>query len=310
MRNTKRYKIFDAHCDTLTKLYSSGESLSNNKNMVSAKCMKKYLAYIQTFACFIEDNDTNPFEKAVKFAKLFDKEMQNHGIAVVQNRYDIKNIFTQNLTGAILSLENGKGIGSDIDNLDILHRLGYRLVTLTWNGQNLLGGGVDADIGLTDFGKKAIRKMQSLNIVIDLSHISKRGFFDCLGVIDKPFICSHSNVESVHGHKRNLSDSQIKEVIKRKSVIGLNFYPEFINGKNSASIDELINHALRILDLGGENNIGIGSDFDGIRYTVSGLKNNGTIYRFLDKLRDFGVNDSIIEKISYKNLARVFCEIL
>lgn len=310
MEKSKNYKILDAHCDTLTYLNENKIDLFNSNGMVNGINMEKYKAYLQVFACFIDDRENFAFEKVKRYAKLYDSEMKKCDYVVVKSKNDVEKVFSENRVGGLLALENGKGIGSNTENLSVLYELGYRMVTLTWNGQNLLGGGVDTNIGLTEFGKKIILKMQKLNMIIDLSHISRRGFWESLDIIDKPFILSHSNANSVCKHKRNLTDSQIKEVIKRKGVIGINFYPDFINGKKSAKLDELILHALHILDIGGENSIGIGSDFDGIAHTVSGLENNGALCYFLEKLSGYGVNQSTIDKISYKNFVRVFCDIL
>lgn len=108
-----------------------------------------------------------------------------------------------------------------------------------------------------------MKELEKNRIVIDVSHLNTLGFWDLCEIAERPFLATHSNCFEICPHKRNLDDLQIREIIRRKGLIGINFYPIFINGESDASFQEIRRHIRHILSLGGEDVIAVGSDFDG-----------------------------------------------
>ena len=101
-------------------------------------------------------------------------------------------------------------------------------MTLTWNGENELGSGNVTDRGLTDFGRAAVREMERCGILIDVSHLNDAGLADVFETAERPFLATHSNARAICAHKRNLTDVQIKEMVRRGCLIGLNYYGPFL----------------------------------------------------------------------------------
>ena len=109
-------------------------------------------------------------------------------------------------------------------------------------------------------------------------------------------------------HPRNLSDSQIKALIEKRGVIGINLYPLFLTGTDKADISDVIRHIEHILTLGGEDSLGIGTDFDGIASTPCGLENASELYRIFYEMDRLGYTNETMQKISHGNFVRLFSE--
>ncbi|MEG2597764.1 MAG: membrane dipeptidase, partial [Oscillospiraceae bacterium] len=155
-------------------------------------------------------------------------------------------------------------------------------------------------------GKKAVKELEKNHITIDVSHLNNIGFWELCEIAERPFIATHSNCFEVCPHKRNLDDLQIQEIIHRKGLIGINFYPIFVNGESDASFQEIRAHIRKILALGGEDVIAVGSDFDGA--AMPSRLNQ------IEKIPDWHQNllkhfdESVVEKITFKNAQRFFEE--
>ncbi len=300
------YKIFDAHCDTMGVLLEKGDTLQKSNTMIKSEHLRQYDGYVQVFAAWVDSNA--PLKKALQIADKFYIETKKNGFTVIENAETLQSVIERGGVGAILSLEDGVALCGSLGVLRMLYRMGFRLITLTWNGKNELGEGAVGSEGggLTAFGKEAVKEMQSLGMVVDVSHLSERGFWDVLEIAKKPIVASHSNASALCKHPRNLSDAQIRALIQRGGVVGLNFFVEFLREDGKASLTDVLRQTEHILALGGENNVGIGSDFDGIHTAPEGLENAGKIYTLLDAMAKIGYKEDLIEKIAYKNFLRVF----
>ena len=167
-------------------------------------------------------------------------------------------------TAAFLTIENGSVLAGDLSRVHTLAEQGVRAITLTWNGENELGSGHTTDHGMSEFGKAAVREMEKENILVDVSHLNDPGFADLLEVATKPFVATHSNARAICAHKRNLTDVQIKEMVRRGCLIGLNYYGPFLrDGGAVRSLDDVYRHVAHFFDLGARKNLALGSDFDG-----------------------------------------------
>lgn len=303
-------RVFDAHCDTLLRLLEKDESLENSSGMVSAPMMREYKSYIQVFAAWVDGE--NPLMQAIMLRDKFMTETKNSSLRIIDSRDALEDIRSNGGYGAILSLENGSALCGNIEMADILYRLGFRLITLTWNGSNELGfGAVDSlGDGLTPFGKEVIKRMNALGMAIDVSHLSEKGFCDVAECSEMPFVASHSNAKAICNHPRNLTDEQIKEIISRNGVIGINLYDSFLSDDGEADIGHVIRHIEHIMSLGGANSIGIGTDFDGISKSAKGLENVSCLNRLANELSALGYRKEQIDKIMYSNFERFFMECL
>ena len=288
--------FFDAHADTPTRLLDENKSLFKNdlhidlNRLIKNECM-------QVFATFISpEYKNNAMERVNSVVANFLKEAEKNEFAICKTHKDIE--IAKGPCG-ILSLEGGEPI-ENLEDIEYLKSLGILMIAPTWNYKNQLGCGVleKEDTGLTDFGKKAIKKMNELGILIDVSHLSEKSFWDVCKISQKPICASHSNSKTIKDNLRNLTDEQFIKIRDMKGCVGINFYPPFL-GDNIECIIDHINH---FLSLGGEDNIGMGSDFDGVDSLPKGMEG----YQDMEKvMKMLPYSTDIREKIAYKNFKRV-----
>ena len=163
-----------------------------------------------------------------------------------------------------LTVENGAVLGRDLGRAEELARAGVVMVTLTWNGENAIGSGSQTDHGLTAFGREAVRELIRWGIVLDVSHLNDRGFWDLMEETDGPVAASHSNARAMCPHQRNLTDRQAREIARRGGLVGLNYYSPFLRSDGrAAEFEDVYRHAAHFLELGLEHCLALGSDFDG-----------------------------------------------
>lgn len=282
--------IIDAHCDTLGKLGDGCCDLHIKKEKMVAP-------YIQVFAAFEGKNGN----ETARVAELIDAFDSLEGFKKIKKACDLETL--DGCIGAILAVEGAKSVNS-LEDIRRLYERGVRLLTLTWNGNNkIAGAALDNDEGLTAFGRDAVAECEKCGITVDLSHVGEKSFYDVLSVATRPVAVTHSNAFSVCGNKRNITDKQFGALLANGGVVGINFYPPFLS-EGEASLDSVLRHIDRFLELGGENNVGIGTDFDGIDCLPTGVSGNESLYLLMERLSAL-YGEAVTEKIMGLNFLRL-----
>lgn len=313
--------IFDAHNDTLLKVANSGgchdlQTLPDTH--VNLEKLRLSGLTAQIFAVFVPPHFRNglALNKAAEMIDIFWGNVIKFSdyLTAVKSKDDLENLIDENYLGCILSLEGGEALEGKLYNLRNFFRLGVRGLTLTWNNRNELADGVGEGkyaTGLSEFGHAVVLEMNRLGMLVDVSHLAEPGFWQVLTTSSAPVIASHSNAFSLCKHRRNLTDDQIKALADQGGVIGINFCPNFLTeDSKTASIDNVIEHIDYMINKGGYDCVGLGSDFDGIRQVPKGLHDVSTLTKISDKLLECGYHESNIEKIMGKNFLRVTKEVL
>lgn len=309
--------ILDAHCDTITKIMEDNSSLYQNIHQTDLKRMKRLGNFVQFYAAFIEPAYCQAYamKRAVEIIDRFYVEIEryNDEVMLCRNYNDVLSAHLYGKVAAFLSIEGGEALQGELSSLRIFYRLGVRSLCLTWNHRNEIADGVKDSLsggGLTPFGRQVIKEMNKLRMLIDLSHISEKGFWDAMEVSNAPIIVSHSNAFNVYNHPRNLKDRQIVAVKENGGVIGINLYPRFLNGTKEANIQDIIRHIDHITSLIGAEHIGFGADFDGIENTPSGIEGVQDIEKIFEELLKLNYSEDSIKKIAGENFIRVIKEVL
>jgi len=298
--------LIDAHCDVLYQLWkdpSISFKDSSKLHVTYEKWMKSNVK-VQCFAIFVPDTVPNnlQFETALKMIDIFYEKILKpfSKIKLVTSKQDIENL-KEDEKGAILTLEGCHPIGTDLMKLKTLIRLGVRSVGLTWNNPNAVADGVGEPrgAGLTSFGKEVVETLNEYNVLTDVSHLSYQGFWDVMELADYP-IASHSNSYKLCNHPRNLDDKQLKALIAKKAFIGITFVPTFLTESGNATIKDVIHHIEAIYKLGGEDSVGLGSDFDGTFDVVKGLEEYSKYNTLYHELRK-RFSTTFVEKLAWKN---------
>lgn len=306
-------RFFDAHCDTGSECMEKRTELKSNSLHLDLDRMKRYDGYVQVFAAFVDQKNISctPFEhclSVLEFLRQEFKESQDK-VSLITTEEHLNNVVKSGEIGAILSIEGGEALGGSLENLSLFYEMGVRLITLTWNHANEIADGVMAGSrGLTEFGKIAVSAMEDMGIVIDVSHLSERGFWDVAEHTKYPFVASHSNAKKLCNHPRNLTNEQITCIAKRKGCIGINFYPMFLNENGRAGISDIMRHIEHIVSLGGEECIGFGSDFDGVSCLPDQITGVESMEKVSVILQKSGYSDLFLEKLCFGNFYRIFSE--
>ena len=272
--------FFDLHCDTAFELYKRNLSFDNDELSVNRNSAKVFGKWTQTFAVWIKDDAENPF-------RLYEN-------IISDIKFKLKTA-PENLT-PLFAVEGGSVIEDKTDRLEVLKKDGIKLFTLTWNGENRIAGGCKTEKGLTDFGVTVIKELNRLKIGCDLSHLNKKSFYSAMEYAEFP-LATHSNCYGICPNRRNLTLEQIKLITQKNGIIGLTFYPEFLGENIYKKIYENI---FLLCDKGFENNIAIGSDFDGGKMSES-LDKTSKIPSLYGFLEEKGLGKPLLDKIFYKN---------
>ena len=319
----QKIPILDLHCDTAS-LMLDGRSLYDNDGMISIVKMKEAGVFCQFFAMFIRMTQYCSIDAAYgQLRKMYDNftgelEKYSDHIALARNAAEIAANRESGKISAIPTVEEGAVLDNRIERLDELYEMGVRLLTLTWYFENSLGfpRSLEPDAmarGLKPFGLEVVKRMQELGMIVDVSHLSDGGFWDVVNLAaergNKPFVASHSNARSVHGHPRNLSDEMLKALADSGGVAGVNFYPNFLGFEEKGSVDQIIRHIRGIHKVAGIDAVAIGTDFDGFDdpHEISDCSKLGLLSNALSNV---GYSEDEIEKICWKNAMRVIEEVL
>ena len=201
-------------------------------------------------------------------ALIEDVESCQGEVILVKTKDELNNAVNENKIGIIVSFEGLEPIGNDIGLLRIFYELGVRAAGLVWSRRNYVADGCSfipveegQRGGLTKFGVNVVKRMEEMNMLIDVSHLNDEGFQDVVKYTNKPFIASHSNSRSIHGSMRNLTDDQIKAIADRKGVIGINAIKNIAGVTDGeAPISKLADHIEYIVNLAGIHHVGYGFD--------------------------------------------------
>ncbi|MDF2612618.1 MAG: Membrane dipeptidase [Clostridia bacterium] len=302
--------IIDLHCDTIDRIYTEKSSLLTNEYHVDLDKLRTSDYAAQWFAIFIDTKTAKKtlMELAKEMYDYFMKELVQHGelIEFATNFEEYSRIRSKNKIAAFLSLEEGQIIDGNIENIKKLYDLGVRMMTLTWNYENDLAYPHSSHKGLTAFGKQVVEYLKAIPMLIDISHLSEASVKDIRSIYKRPIIASHCNSRAIYNHTRNLSDDMIRLVADSGGIMGINLYGLFLDGSEVSTINAICKHIEYIYQLGGEDILAFGTDFDGINCDLE-VCNAGQMGKLIDALTKL-YPQSFIDKLTYKNAERVIME--
>jgi membrane dipeptidase len=309
--------IVDLHCDMLSAARRQKRQIGVRSSVGHADIPRLLEGDVNLVLCalFVEPGtkENMLLEVLQQIADFYSQAADySEKFTGIVSQHDLDKIKAREITGGLLMLEGADSLGDDLDNLVRLYRLGVRGVTLTWNGRNAVADGClvqNGGHGLTEFGKDFLRVMEELGMLIDVSHISEKAFWDVLDIVKGPIIASHSNVKRLCAHARNLSDEQLHALATIDGVIGITFVPEFVS-EDASSIEHVVDHIDYLCKEIGVRHVAIGSDFDGIDYAPVGAL-DATEYSILIKeLMRRGYDMDAIRAIMGENALRVLSCVL
>ena len=208
------------------------------------------------------------------------------------------------LYGRKLSV-GAEAVREDPGLLEATYEKGVRMVSLVWNLPNSLSGSCQTGEGLSEKGKDFFRRAQRLGMLVDVSHLSERGFWDMTELAEKPIVASHSDAFAVCPHPRNLTDAQFRAICDLGGTVGLTLYGPFLTQEKTPTLDDLRRHLDHFLTLGGEGHLALGADLDGCKILPEGFAAVNDYNALGDYLVKTGYSDETIQNLFCNSLRKV-----
>ena len=299
--------LFDLHCDTLTECVRKGENLYSNSLHWDVSRALRVSPCAQVLAIWTPDTLRNAAatEAAKRAISLANEAETRYFPAFRLWRKDTP--FCQPNAGecvGILGLESAAPLAGSLDLLEEFADLDVKVITLTWNGDNEAASGVcgDENRGLTAFGKALLERMERRRVTADVSHLNERGFYDVCSTTDQPLIASHSVSRTVFDHKRNLTDTQFSEIVRRGGLVGLNLCEAQLGEQSFAQFERHFSH---FLELGGERSLALGFDLDGTNLPDewNGVAVTEALFAYLERR---GYENHLLLRVFYENARDFF----
>lgn len=332
------YHYADMHCDTLlygvrngvNDIYEMPEAMLDIKRLAEAGVLCQFLAvFFPPRPDMLTPEQREKMLRSKRPAMPGDEDLFSMAVKLMEDSIaahkdlvrqagcfeDICRNKEKGLVSAVLTIEDGRIVNGSFDRLEKLAKTGVRAIALTWNYANCFGypNSRDPEImskGLTAFGKEAIEAMNELGILIDVSHLSDGGFYDVAQISKKPFVATHSDCRALAAHPRNLTDEMIRILAEKGGVSGINFAPAFLDdtpGNEESRICDMVRHIRHFIEVGGEDCVGIGTDFDGIGGKLE-VGEPGRLELLFSALEKAGITPRQIDKIASGNVLRVIKE--
>ncbi|MGD9675868.1 MAG: dipeptidase [Candidatus Bipolaricaulia bacterium] len=341
--------FFDAHCDAPMKVVDDGADFAceSAPMHVTLPALVEAGVRVQVFASCAVYPDTPPdrvVERGVAMVDAVARMAAASGgrLRVIRTARDVREAMTGGPIGALVALEGADPLEGRAENLRALVERGVRSVIFAWKDNEFSGTAFGTNRGLSREGERLLGLAEELSVMVDVSHLSDVAFDDVCARSSRPFVASHSNCRSICPHPRNLTDGMIRRLADHGGVMGVNLAPHFLDAVHSAamtalrrgmspgplspvekadlaarraaiplpSFDLVATHVLHAIRMGGEDVVGLGGDLDGIERLPTGVETVADYRKFVPLLRGAGLSDRQIEKVCFRNFARVFSEVL
>lgn len=353
--------VFDAHVDALQRALDLGQDLGGESSLPAGGQFdlgraRRGGVEAVVLVSWVDPSYLEPARGGARrraqalFGALHELLRLHPGrVRFAGNGRELDQAREQGVIAAIPGIEGGHAIEESLEALECFFAHGLRVLTLVWNNhlswirscQPCADSSIPA--GLSDFGRRVVRRMNELGVLVDLSHAGERSFRDALEESSRPVIASHSGCRALHDHPRNLTDPSLRALAAQGGVVGIVFYPGFLDARARAdelrvreseawraiagpnetaralaqaehiqraaaplSIGRVADHVLHAIDVAGIEHVGLGSDFDGIDHRPEGLEDASCYPRLAEELARRGLSESELALVMGGNMRRVY----
>ncbi|MCB9915553.1 MAG: membrane dipeptidase [Planctomycetes bacterium] len=352
--------VFDAHVDSLQLALDLGADLGRRGpgHLDLVRAREGGLGAVVLTAWVSPDFGARPGGHRARAEALLDElhalaARHPDACALVTDGAELAAARAAGRIALIAGMEGGHPLDDDLAALEHFWRRGLRVLTLCWNNHLAWvrscvaeSAGPDTPAGLSELGRRMVRRCNELGIVVDLSHAAPQSFRDALDASCAPVIASHSGCKALHEHPRNLADDELRALAANGGVVGLPFLPSFLDADAQRaaadaraepayralqaaddtalglaqlawlrervpplSIERLVDHVLHAIDVAGVEHVGLGSDFDGIQVSVGELDDASCYGRLVEPLLRRGLSEREVELVLGANFERVFAAV-
>lgn len=310
--------VIDTHCDTLGRVLE-GRRLGERSNEGQFDLIRAREGGLtaEVMATFVSrERNGDGVRQSIDFIDTLYQELDAFpGLARIATRAtDVVEAKQAGEVALFLGMEGAEGLGGSLRSLRMFHRLGLRVLGITWNRRNEAADGLDempTAGGLSTFGRELVQECNRLGILLDLSHLSPQGVEDVLAISEAPVVATHANAWSVHPHQRNLTDRQLEAVAATGGVVGVVPVPPFLGDYGEhAPLEPLLTHLDHLISVMGDDHVGLGLDFDGVGdMRTQGIEDVSRLPVLTEAMVRRGYSDERITKVLGGNFLRVFGQV-
>ena len=308
------FRVFDAHEDIWTHIAQKNEK--GETNIFDKYHLESHKAGNVQGGIFVIWIDgayaKRPLDRLHMILKALKEESskaQNFVIAKDKAQYDAA--LGAGKIGVIFGLEGLSYIENDLSVLEMLYENGARHASFTWNEENALATGArgSVDRGLTQLGARAVKFMEANKMLLDVSHLNDKSFWDIMKIKSTPIMASHSNARALCNHPRNLTDDQLKAIRDIGGVVGINAYPGFVGAHKS--FEDLVDQTVYLVEKIGIDHVGCGFDFcdylksEGTAEVIEDFSSHSDVPNLFSVLKSKGFKDDALQKIAHENFERL-----
>ena len=244
------------------------------------------------------------------------ERMSDGAVSICRTAAEIRDAMERGSLAVVMHLEGAEAIDPGLRTLDVLYAAGLRSLGPVWSRDNIFGGGVpmrfpsspDIGPGLTELGVELVRECNRRRILVDLSHLTDKGFWDVARITDAPLVATHSNVHAISPASRNLTDKQLDAIRESDGMVGVNFATSFLRPdgqmRSQTELELVVRHVDALVERVGETRVGFGSDYDGA-VVPDAIRSSADLQRLIEALRAHGYDEPLIRKIAHENWLRV-----
>ncbi len=324
----RTYQVFDGHNDTILRIWQNDRSFfaRNSEGHLDLPRAQDGGFAGGFFAVYIPNPEGMPGSLELEYAqnlaltllgKLYRLVEESDGkMRIVRTAAEIEACIAEGVLAVELHLEGAEPVDPDLDALEVYYAAGVRSIGITHSRENAFGHGVnfsfpsspDMGPGLSDAGKQLVRRCNELGMVIDLSHLNEKGFWDVADISEDPLVATHSNVHAISPHPRNLTVEQLDAIRDSNGIVGLNFAVSFLRpdgGRDAnTSVSLMADHIEYLADTVGVDRVALGSDYDGTTVPEA-IGDAAGLPVLFDALTERGFSEEALEKIAWRNWVRV-----
>ena len=318
-RKERLVKLFDAHSDIWSDV--TVRRLRGERHVLRERHLERLRAGGVEGGIFViwvdPPFDADPAARTEQIMEAVRAELaEERGVRLVRSWAELEAARTEGTFYILLGIEGLAAVGEDVERIDWYYACGARHAGLTWNEENALATGVkgDPDRGLTAAGRAAVKKIQDKHMLLDMSHINEKSFWDVVKIASAPIAATHSNCRALCDVPRNLTDDQLRAIRDLGGVVGINSFRQFVDADPAKqNLDHIIRHAAHMIDVMGIDHVSCGFDFFEFLEeeamssmtsdppAITGLEDCSKIPDLIQRLKGLGLNQEELEKIAYRN---------
>lgn len=311
--------VIDTHCDTLGRVLEGQRRLGERSDLGQFDLVRAREGGLtaQVMATFVsEQRQGDGIRQSIDFIDTLYEELEAFPklARLATSGKDVREAKSHGEVALILGMEGAEGLGGSIRALRMFHRLGLRVLGLTWNRRNEAADGAGEMPhagGLSNFGRQLVQECNRLGILLDVSHLSPRGVTDVLELTGAPIVATHSNAAAVYPHVRNLSDEQMEGIAATGGVVGVVPVPPFLGEYDErAPLEPLFQHLEHMISVVGEDHVGLGLDFDGVGdMRTEGIEDVTQLSNLTKGMLERGHSEERVRKVLGGNFLRIFDQV-